>query len=195
MTAGPFQPHIGLIVEGPGDKVAVPLLLRLRLHGMEVYDDLLGKPISTNGRSNMTKPGGIEGFVAVATARPGCRSVLVVADSDDDRACALGPELLKRSGSQTNLPVVVALAERTYEDWLHASMESLRLGDSVAMYDEENSRGIVAIRQAMAPAKYVKTVHQPRFTASMNLSLAESRSPSLARFLRLFETLVPTVNP
>ena len=99
MTAAPEDPHVGLVVEGPGDFQAVPVLLRSWLGTSGDYRDILGRPVSCNGRDKALMPNGIEGKVASAVARPGCRGVLVVLDGDYDPVCTRGPDLLARAQS------------------------------------------------------------------------------------------------
>src|SRR5262245_55855848 len=177
------NPHIGLIVEGKGEKESVPLLLRRHLQSLNEYRVGLGKPIVTNGRSGMTKPGGIEGFVAAAVARPGCVATLIVADSDKDAVCKLGPDLLKRAQSITNKLVVVALAEKNFEDWLYASVETLELGEE--RYDPHES-AMYAIKRLVRQngGKYVKPIWQPRLTNRVDISMLAQRSTSFARLVQ-----------
>ena len=185
MTASHDSPHIGMIVEGPGDLRAVPLLLRAFLSGQGCHADILGKPIPVNGKSNAVRARGIEGYVATAAARPGCKGLIVVLDADDDRTCQLGPDLLGRCQPEVRLPVAVAVAEPDYEGWLYASAETLGLD---LEYDATKN-GKTMIRKALAPTKYVKPTWQPRLTARMDIDVARSRSRSLDRALIKFWTL------
>lgn len=185
MTAGANDPHLGLVVEGRGDLGAVPILLRTALHRRDDYRELLGKPVACHGRDKALRPGGVEGYVRTAAGRPGCRAVLVVLDAEGDPACQLGPRLLERATSVTHHRVVVALAEPKFEAWLVASAENLGLGGLVYR-PEVDPEGL--IRKALS-AKYVKPQMQPRLTSAMDLDLAQSRSPSLARLLTRLEAL------
>jgi hypothetical protein len=186
------ESHIGLIAEGQGDAISLPLLLRRWLVRGGDYRDMLGKPAICNGRDRATVTDGVERYVAAVTARPGCRSVLLVLDTEGDSACDLGPKLLARVQSTTRLPVAIALAERNWEDWLYASIETLEIGPDL-QYDV-GSHGIAVIKQALKPAKYVKPTWQPRLTAKMDIELAISRSPSLGRMLEKFDELVQRIS-
>src|SRR6266699_356164 len=104
MTASADVPHIGLVVEGRGDAGALPLLLRKWINSRGDYRDLLGRPVVCDGRDRAIVPDGIEKYVAVAAARPGCQAVLVVLDAEGDPACELGPVLLTRAGKNTWQP-------------------------------------------------------------------------------------------
>jgi hypothetical protein len=186
MTAAPTDPHVGLVVEGPGDVVALPVLLRAHLVLMGDYRNLLAKPVSCNGRDKALMPNGIEGKVATAAARPGCRGVLVVLDADRDLPCVLGPQILSRADKVSPVPVVVALAAPTFEEWLVASAATLGLEGLIYPTDRDP---VNAIKAALQPAKYVKPTWQPRLAARVDINLARSRSASLARLLDRFDGL------
>jgi hypothetical protein len=186
MTALPADPHIGLVVEGPGDANALPILLRAHLEAAGDYRDLLAKPVACNGRDKALMPGGIEGKVATAAARPGCRGVLVVLDADRDLPCVLGPQILSRADKISPVPVAVALAQPTFEEWLVASAATLGLAGLTYPADRDP---VNAIKAALQPAKYVKPTWQPRLAARVDVNLARSRSASLARLLNRFDAL------
>jgi len=163
-------------------------LLRRRLAERGIYADLVGKPVPCNGRPNALKPKGIEGKVAVAAVRPGCRCVLVLLDGEGDPVCELGPDLLGRSRSTAaGKEVVVCLADAKYEDWLVASAESLEV--SGLSYTPERD-AVALLKEALRPSKYVKPSWQPRLTNHLDLALASERNESLARFLAKFDDLI-----
>jgi hypothetical protein len=112
--------------------------------------------------------------------------VLVVLDADSDFSCELGPGLLERSiDAAQGKPVLVALAERNFEDWLYASAETLELGVEF----DANKSGLGQVIQALRPTKYVKPTWQPRLASRMDVRLAMSRQASLARMLTRFEEM------
>lgn len=178
-----------LVVEGKGDAMAIPILLRKYLHHRGDYRDILGKPVATHGISNAIKPMGIEGYTAVADCRPGCRGVLVVLDADDECVLERAIQLNKRIEKTIQHPFAIALAERTYEDWLYSSIESLELSEQSYIHDVN---GMSRIKAAL-PEKYVKPVWQPRLTDRIDISLATSRNKSLARMLNRFQSLIEGV--
>lgn len=192
MTASADAPHTGLIVEGQGDANSLPLLLRRWLDQRTEYRDILGKPAVCNGRDRAIAANGLERYVAAVSARPGCRAVLVVLDTEGDPACNLGPELLARAQTITRMPVAITLADRGWEDWLYASIETLRIGSGLE-YDKR-LQGTSVIKEALKPARYVKPTWQPRLTARMDIELAMSRSPSLSRMLQKFDELASQVS-
>jgi len=184
MTASHDAQHLGIVVEGPGDARSLPVLLRNWLILKQDYRDFLGKPIPCNGRENATAKGGIEGYVAAAASRPGCKAVLIVLDGEGDLVCNLGPAMVQRARSVTHIPVELCLADRHWEDWLYASAETLQIDGF--NYEEGRRKSIAA---ALKPIKYVKPTWQPRLTARMDIHLAADRSPSLSRMLRKFDDL------
>lgn len=185
MTATPGNPHIGLVVEGPGDTRALPLLLRMHLNAKNDFREILGKPVAVNGKSKATARGGLEGFVATASFRPGCRGVLVVLDSDDDCPATLGRELHDRLVGSVRCSFRIVLAVCDFEDWLYASAETLELGISY----REGANGGNMIESALRPRTYAKPTWQPRLTARMNLETARERNSSLSRMLDRFDEL------
>lgn len=185
MTAKADAPHIGLVVEGAGDKLALPMLLRAHLERSCEFRDVLGKPVPLNGRDKAFPANGIEGYVAVAGLRPGCVGVLVVLDGEGSCVAEQGTLLQQRGASQVAVPVLVALADADYEDWLYASSETLELG----LTYRPAAGGQRQIKEALRPQAYTKPVWQPKLTARMDLELAASRSASLERMLARFDNL------
>lgn len=186
MTANPSEPHLGLVVEGQGDVAALPVLLRLWLKERGHYRDILGKPVSCNGRDKAFAHRGLEGFVGVAAARPGCKAVLVVLDGESDPVCQLGPKLSRRIKTVTRVPVSICLAEQKFEDWIYASAETLDLDLQYGLHRQ----GLGSIVGALRPSTYAKPTWQPRLTARMDIKLAASRSMSLTRLFAELERLV-----
>jgi len=187
MTADAETPHIGLIVEGPGDQGAVPLLLRSWRQKQADFRDLLGKPIRTNGRDRALREAGLEGYVYAAAARPGCRAVLIVLDGEGDPVCKLGPILRDRAKVATDKDIVVALADPMFEAWIVASAETMELA-GLAFAAAPNPATL--IRRALASVAYAKPTWQPRLTARMDFDRAIPRSASLKRLLARFDQLV-----
>lgn len=181
------DPHVGLVVEGPGDKGALPILLRKYLAAMEDYREILGKPITLKGKGAATTSGGIEGYVKAA-ARPGCVGVIVLFDADQDLVCELGPQLLQRAAAQVGVPVVIAIADKDFEAWLYASIETLALDNADNW--EEGRRGKSVIESLFDRGGYKKPVWQPKLAHRIDLALARKRSHSLNRLLAKFEALV-----
>lgn len=186
MAADPLSPHIGLVVEGAGDRNALPVLLRTHLHADGEYRDVLGKPVPFHGRQKALVPNGVEGYVAVAGGRPGCVGVLVVLDGEGDCVAELGPRLHARAEVTVGVPIRVALADADFEDWLYASAETLGFE---GLTFQSGKRGASVIKHALRPAAYTKPVWQPRLAARMDLNTARVRSASLDRMFQRFDEL------
>ncbi|WP_148077054.1 hypothetical protein [Nocardioides aurantiacus] len=186
MTAKPTDPHIGLVVEGAGDRGALPVLLRMHLASAADFRDILGKPVPAHGREKAIAEGGLEGYVVTAGLRPGCVGVLVVLDGEGDCVAELGPNLLSRAAEVIGKPVRIALADVDFESWIYASAESLQLDLTYS----EGVNGQGAIKGALKPQKYVKPTWQPRLASRIDLALARERSASLARVLDRFDELL-----
>lgn len=173
--------HIGLVVEGRGDAEALPVLLDLIQKSEGFALGNLGRPVVCNGVKNALRPGGIEGFVGAAAARPGCAGLLVVLDSDERPTCRMGPDLKARAESVTALPIVVALAENCFESWLVASAASLKLPGLTASNGKSNP--VAAIQLRLADRKYSKPVWQPRLAARVDVDVAKRGSSSFGRLV------------
>lgn len=184
--------HIGLVVEGPGDREAVPVLVRKYLAHTQRYAVNVGHPISANGRDTLLKEGKLEAFVGVAAAAPEACGVLVVFDAEADDVCPLGPDALTRADSATGLPVRVAVAVRQFENWIAAVPEAV-FGDESGLepLDDPEGQGAVAIiKQGLRPRAYNKPVYQPKLTSRMDLESAAHRCPSLRRLFRCVDELL-----
>ena len=119
---------IGCIVEGHGDVVAVPLLIR-RI-AAELHPDLVietPRPIRVH-RNQVVQADKLERRVELATQRIGGQgAIFIVLDADDACPAQLGPELINRvSQTRSDLPIAVVLAKYEFEAWFLASVESLR---------------------------------------------------------------------
>lgn len=185
MTAGAYDPHVGMVVEGRGDEFALPVLLRKWLQERSGWRDVLGKPVPCHGRDKAMRLSGLEGYVATAAGRPGCCGVLVVLDAETDAACELGPELHVRARNVAGKPVVVILAEPKFEAWFVASAETMELPGLVYRSDCDPEW---LIRSAL-DVKYVKPTWQPRLASRVNFGLGTQRSRSLLRLLERFDQL------
>jgi len=180
--------HIGSIVEGYGDRTALPLIVRKIAHNLGVFDIDIRTPHRLN-RSDMTTPKvgaaariqragiGVDGFV------------IVLYDSDDD-----DPETTETATrkiiSEAGEDAIVCVAVREFEAWFLAGISSLRGAASVrddASFDgdPESPRDAKGRLEDAMTETYKETLHQARFAAQLDLDLAAGRSPSLRRFIEL----------
>ena len=121
------------IVEGHGEVVALPILLRRwlqfrRYHNFEV--DVVG-PVRAAGQGAIKVPHdrkselGIEHYLEVALLRRP-DAILVLLDADDDCPKALAPRLLARARMMVpaDYPIGIVIANREYEAWFLAAFAS-----------------------------------------------------------------------
>lgn len=186
------------IVEGHGEELAIRILLQ------RLWTELLGgeyievlRPIRSP-RTKMVQPQELERALglAVLKLRESASSdpslVLVVLDADEDPACVLGPDLLRRARAHRgdiDISCVVATVE--YETWFVAAAQSLPdldLSGGPAPEAPESSRsGKAWIQQRFKGVKYTETVDQPSMTRRMDLRQARQRSPSFDKLCRELE--------
>jgi len=196
----PGVPLILPIAEGYGEVEAL-LLLMQRI----VYDKLRrsGVKISTamnaHGKTNLTKPHGVEKYMALAR-NEGASAVLLLLDADDDTACVLACELQARV-AVLNLPFPVAIvcADREYESWFLAGAASLagRWGLPSDLCPPEApvrnpKRWLTDNMLDISP--YKATTHQVRMTKELDLDVVETGSRSFRRLLHAVEELLDAMD-
>jgi uncharacterized protein DUF4276 len=127
-------------------------------------------------------------------------AVLVLIDADDDAACELAPELLRRArAARSDRPIGVVLAVREYEAWLLTAASSLR-GKRGLPADLETPAMPETIRDAKGwlgqrmPRGYSPTADQPALTGLFDLELARS-SPSFDKLVRELTRLLLPATP
>ena len=172
---------MGCIVEGQGDVVAVPLLIR-RI-AAELYPELAidtPRPIRVH-RNQVVQPNELEQEVKLAAQRiNGQGAIFILLDSDEDCPAELGPTLLHRALQVCpNLPIAVVLAKHEFEAWFLAAAESLRgqrgLQNGItAPNDPEAIRGAKEwLRQRMQSGRtYRERRDQPAFAALFDIEQA-----------------------
>jgi Domain of unknown function (DUF4276) len=176
-----------LLVEGPGDVLATPFLLKKLLYGAGYYDWHVPTPLAVGELPKLRKvlDRRIEELrVKMMTGR--CHGVLILLDLDDSTACpvaearALAAEL---AGHQLPYPVAVVFARREYEEWLVASLPSIAPATPLLPnelrrdYPPESIRNPKGWLKGHTRNQYVETVHQAEFTRHLDPALAaECRS-------------------
>lgn len=181
--------RLSCIVEGHGERQAVPILLRRILAESERffepgYPRLLRVP-----KDSLKKAGGLERhFEAATDFATGSGGVVILLDADDDCPVALKAEFERRLGN-TGLARVVAFAVREYESWFIAASESLRGQRGLPMDlqthpDPEAVRGAKEWLARHMNSGYRETLDQAALSAQFDLDLAAARSPSFFRFRR-----------
>ena len=194
--------QIAPIVEGDGEVAAIRILLQ------RIWTELLGGEHADVKRPILRKrdrlireqfhelSDGIEFAVrmlAEGGSDPGL--ILVLVDAEDDLACELGPNLLKRARCfRPDADVTCVIANRCYETWFVAAASSLSkyldLTNDAALPESPELTGQRKgwIAQRIRGPKYSETVDMPRLTAAMDLKLCRSRSPSFDKLCRELES-------
>lgn len=114
------------IVEGQGDVAAVPILLRRLVVEAKAWHVQIARP-HRRPRNQLSRKADFQKAVQVALLTPDCAGILILFDADDDcpRECAPEFEDWAREASH-QLPCAVVMANREYEAWFLATIESLR---------------------------------------------------------------------
>lgn len=193
--------RLGLIVEGQGDVLAAPVLLRRLAAELDPPVRLdIGQPYRLQ-RSRLSRKDELERAARLLAARlEGRGGILLLMDADDDCPRDLAPEVLARlRGACPGVPCAVVLAVTEYEAWFVAASQSLvergRLrADTEFAEHPETIRGAKEWLRRYSPAgrTYSETVDQPAFSALIDLSEA-SKAPSFAKLRRDLEGLVTAV--
>jgi hypothetical protein len=189
---------IACVVEGHGDRQAVPLLVRrIAAELCAVHDIEVQSPLRVP-RDRLLKPGEIERAVSFAGARVAPDGgVLIVIDADDDCPAELGPALLGRARTaRSDVEIAVVIAKREYESWLIAAAPSLAGARGLPPEletpdDPEGIRGAKEwLRRRMGSGRtYSETTDQAALTARIDLDAAQV-APSFRRCVREVTRLV-----
>lgn len=181
------------IVEGEGEKAAVPILLRRMVPEIEPGRAVtVSKPIRV-ARGSLLKEAELERYVDLAArTHGGDGAVLVLIDADDDCVARLGPALQARAeAARPDSPVAVVIAVKEYECWFLAAAASIGgsrgLPEDLAPPDDAE-----AVRDAKGWIKqhrtdglsYGPTVDQPALTATFDMQAARSGAPSFDKLWR-----------
>ncbi|MGH8674709.1 MAG: DUF4276 family protein [Burkholderiales bacterium] len=184
------------IVEGQGDVSAVPLLLRRLRDEAQIWELDVGKP-HRRRRTQLVNRDSLRSAVRVAALRADCAGILVLFDADDDCPAELAPTLEEwaREAAGT-IPCAVVMANREYEAWFLASIETLRgrsdvLPEAASHADPEAPRDAKGEleRRMRSGASYSATVDQPGMTAHLDLESAYRRCRSFRKLVSAFGAL------
>jgi hypothetical protein len=198
--------NIGLIVEGQGEVLAMPALVRraalLLGHAgalkiptpFRLKRGLMGNP------DELTRA--VE-LVARQTTPDG--PILIVLDADDELGCQLAPSLLARASSlRSDRRIGVVAAVREYEAWIVAGQGSLSgvpgwVGENPLVDDPEALSGPKAWLDRRLENGYSPTIDQIKLTRLFDLDQAR-RAYSFDKFLRELARLLdrpelPPVDP
>ena len=201
------MPKIVPIVEGEGEKKAVPALCYKILHELERYDIFVAVPIVVKGVGNLTRPGGLETFLKAACREPDCAAVLTLIDADDACALTLAKSLSGRAASAgLGVPVSIVVAAREYEAWFLASLKTLRGRDIDGRFtlpanleytgDVESRRGVKEWLGKALPdgIVYAPTLDQAPMSKLIDTVEARTNSRSFRRMCHAIEQIVEAID-
>ena len=185
------------VVEGDGEVHAVPVLLRRLIDACGAYDVGVGRPIKRT-RHQLTNEFELARSVRLAGMQDDCAAILVLLDADNDCPKELAPTLRGWANSAAaGVPCAVVMAEREFEAWFLAAIESLRgtkgiLDDALPHPDPETPRGAKErLEERMAPGRtYSETADQASLTATFDLAVAYQGCRSFRTLVTSFGSIL-----
>ena len=181
------------IVEGRGDLSAVPVLLRRLCYEAQAWNVRIAAP-RLYRRSKLVKRCHFQKAIRVFGSAPDCLGILVLFDADDDCPAELAPKLGEWADDVADgRPCHVVMANREYEAWFLASIESLRgrrgIRENAPPFPEpeapRDAKG--PLKQRMDPGRsYRPSRDQASLTEGLDLA-------SVYRGCRSFRKLVSAV--
>ncbi|WP_375755367.1 DUF4276 family protein [Corallococcus exercitus] len=187
---------LGLIVEGHGEVVAAPVLVRRLAQWLapEIHPDVLLPHRIPRGQ--LVKEDELRRAIELTARRVGDEGrILVLLDADKDLPCALGPRLLTWARAQrSNRLISVVVAQCEYEAWFLTAAESLRgqrgLPTSLSAPPQpERVRDAKGWLGSHMPSGYSETIDQPALTSIFDLEAAR-RADSFDKLVRDMGTLL-----
>ena len=190
---------IASIVEGHGEVVALPLLMR-RIAAQVAT----GRVVKTLHpfrvpRQNFLKPGEIERRVEFVANRSGANGrILILLDANSDCPKTLAAEITQRARqARSDRAIQVVLAKMEYEAWFLAAAESVaeRRGiksDIGSPPDPEavrDAKGWIS-KHMKTGRSYSPSADQPALTAVFDMGVARKRAPSFDKLYRAVESLL-----
>ena len=189
------------IVEGPGDRSATPILLRRILweHFCN-YDIGVEKTKSANSKQKLLRD--YEKFLRYASIEPSCGGIIVLLDADDECPIEEVASLVERTKSlRLRQPVTIVEANREYETWFIASLDSqqgMAIKGRLGIDDSESYRGDVEevhakgwLKRRMPRGRtYKETSDQASLSTFIDIEHTLRRSRSFQRLCHAVEELL-----
>ena len=185
--------RIAAIVEGHGERDAVPVLIRRIAQEIDPGFVLKVLPPLRVSTSKLLKEGELERSVQLAALKlQGHGGILILVDCDDGCPAKEGPLLLARAKeARPDIMIAVVLAKKEYESWFLASAESIRnkrnLPDTIDCPPEpEEIRDAKRWLSEKMPQglRYSETSDQAALTQLFDMVSARQRSDSFDKCYR-----------
>lgn len=192
-----------MLVEGPGDQEAVPVLIgRLLREEKQRFDWLAEKKhvMKVHGLERLRKE--LTAYMEHLRGKPACDGALVLLDLEDELPCEAAPRLAAEiAACELPFPVVIVFAYREYEAWFLAGLPSIAASTALLpdgltyLADPEAKRGVKEWLSNQMPRgrKYEPTQHQALFTRSLDFQQAR-QAPSFRRLERALDELLNAVD-
>ncbi|RKG56200.1 DUF4276 family protein [Corallococcus sp. AB011P] len=187
---------LGLIVEGHGEVIAAPILVRRLTQWLApaVHPEVLLPHRIPRGQ--LVKEDGLRRAIELTARKVGDTGrILVLLDADKDLPCVLGPRLLAWARAQrANRIISVVVAQCEYEAWFLAAAESLSSQRGLpaslrAPSEPESIRDAKGWLGNHMPSGYSETIDQPALTSVFDLEAAR-RADSFDKLVRDMGTLL-----
>ena len=182
--------QVGVVAEGDGDQPALRVLLP-RILGADGVLLTIGSVLNAHGGGNLTREGGIESFFDYVA--PGHDAVLFVLEGEGECHVDLARGLARRlQALQPSVPVAVVAANRMFEAWFLADLESLvgqrvkrrvliAEGESFPEPDDVRNPKARLVRLTAKGTTYKETTDQPALASMIDLAVVSARSRSFRR--------------
>lgn len=190
---------IYLVVEGDGEEIAAPVLIRRLLYEEHQEYQFEVKAINAKGNSNIKSH--LERFLELTRRISDCCGVLVLFDVETVEICPVElARLLATRAKELKLPfpVVVVCAVCEYESWFLASLETIihRL-KAEARFDgdpEQKCNAKEWLTAHMPEGRiYKETLDQVKMTNDLNIHLVKQNIRSFRRLCNAVKELLDAV--
>ena len=195
---------IATIVEGDGEVISVPILLR-RLSQWRNPDVALTfpTPIKVKRDRFLNRPEEFSRHLQLAAGKCGDGGqVLVLLDADDDCPAKKGRDVLTRAHAIIqHRRVAVVFANREFEAWFIGAAQSLQGIRGLQHFDGDHNADPEVPRDAKGwikrrmPAGYGETTDQPALTAKFDMQMALDRCRSFRKLCDEWDRYVATLAP
>ena len=192
-----------LIVEGKGDVIAVPLLLRKVLHEKlkNFSFQIISQPIRAGAIPALRAPGKLEYYLNLACMRKRrkeCDCIIVILDCDDDCPRDVAKEFITRAlpyAQGFSCPIAFGFIKREFESLFLNSIASIatkvspeldltKIQTTLDLEEVRDAKGL--FRKSLQLNNYKEPKDQTKFVHQLDLTVLHDRS----RSYRHVETLV-----
>lgn len=188
--------NIQPVVEGHGEVVSLPAVLRRLRDAAGIFDLDVNRPIRC-ARTDLVREPSLRRAVRTALKQELAGAILILIDADKDCARQLAPTMLAWAIDEAGeLPCAAVLAVCEYESWLLGALESLRgkrgiRDDAEPPENPEARRGAKEqLERLMLQRKEYKPVlDQPAFSAIFDMRQAYRRCRSFRKLVKAFGDL------